>query len=118
MNRDQSYLNDICRFAAEILRFVEPLDEVSFAADYKTQLAVLYALSIIGEATKKLSVEFREQHPTIPWKRIAGMRDKLIHDYRQVDVDIIWQVTQIDIPNLLNWIQPLLPVEESPDSSS
>lgn len=112
MNRDQSYLSDIFRFANEVLQFVEPLDESSFTADYKTQMAVLYALSIVGEATKKLSPEFRSQHPTIPWKRIAGMRDKLVHDYRQVDVDIVWQVTQIDIPDLLTALQPLLSPEE------
>ncbi|MDJ1180990.1 DUF86 domain-containing protein [Roseofilum sp. BLCC_M91] len=84
------------------------MDESSFAEDDKTQLAILYALSIIGEATKKLSPEFRTQNSTIPWKQIAGMRDKLVHDYRQVDIDIIWEVTQTDIPDLIEKIKPLL----------
>lgn len=65
MKRDLSYLTDIIKFATEILHFVEYLDEGSFAADYKTQLAVLYALSVIGEASKKLSPEFKIQHPNL-----------------------------------------------------
>lgn len=111
MERDLSYLHDIYRFANQIVQFVEPLDESSFAEDNKTQLAILYALSIIGEATKKLSPEFRTQNYTIPWKQIAGMRDKLVHDYRQVDIDIIWEVTQTDIPDLIEKIKPLLAEE-------
>lgn len=65
----------------------------------------------MGEATKKLSPEFRAKNAQIPWKNIAGMRDKCVHDYRQIDIVLVWQITQINIPELLQAIEPLLPVE-------
>jgi uncharacterized protein with HEPN domain len=85
------------------------MDEAAFLTDKKTQNAVLYNITIIGEAVKKLTPDFREQHPQIPWKQIAGMRDKLVHDYRQINLKQVWLVTQIDIPELLNNLHPLLP---------
>lgn len=113
MNRNPSYLLDIDKFAKDILQFVENLDEVSFSTDIKTQNAVLFNITIIGEAVKHLTPEFREQNPQIPWGKIAGMRDKLIHDYRQINIQQVWLVTQIDIPELLKNLQPLLPEKEN-----
>lgn len=66
----------------------------------------------MGEATKKLSAELRAQNPQIPWRQIAGMHDKCIHDYRQIDTAFVWQVTQNSIPELLQAIEPLLPTED------
>lgn len=113
MNRNPSYLIDIDKYGRDILQFVQNMDEISFSADLKTQNAVLYSITIIGEAIKKLSPEFREQNPHIPWRQIAGMRDKLIHDYRQINIHQVWLVTQIDIPELLKNLQPLLPKKET-----
>jgi uncharacterized protein with HEPN domain len=112
MNRDQSYLIDIHKFGQETLEFVQGIDEVSFASDRKTQNAVLYSITIVGEAVKQLSPEFRAKNPQIPWKAIAGMRDKCVHDYRQINTRRVWQMTQTSIPELLQAIEPLLPVED------
>ncbi len=109
MNRNLSYLLDIYHFGEDILQFVQSMDEVSFSNDIKTQNAVLYNLTIIGEAFKKLSLDFREETSHIPWKQIAGMRDKLVHDYRQINIQQVWLVTQSDIPELLHNLQPFLP---------
>lgn len=109
MNRDRSYLLDLNKFGRDILVFVEGMDESSFATDLKTQSAVLYHITIMGEAVKQLSSEIREQNPHIPWKQIAGMRDKCVHDYRQINIQQVWSVTQIDIPEVLQNIKPLLP---------
>jgi uncharacterized protein with HEPN domain len=67
---------------------------------------------------KRLSSQFRQENPNIAWKQIAGMRDKLIHDYNEVDLDLTWEVTQTDIPALLEFILPLLPPEELGHQSS
>lgn len=75
--------------------------------------AILYQIAVIGEATKRLSQEFRQQHPEIPWRDIAGMRDVLLHKYDQVDFDVIWDVVQSKLPELLTLLEPLLPSPEN-----
>ncbi|MGK7881813.1 MAG: DUF86 domain-containing protein [Crocosphaera sp.] len=69
---------------------------------------MLRRITIIGEATKRLSKEFRTQHPSIPWKAIAGMRDVITHDYDEVDLDEIWTVINEDLPKLFNYIKTLV----------
>jgi len=64
------------------------------------QDAVIRNIEIIGEATKKISRDFRTMHNEIPWKEMAGIRDKLIHDYMGVDVDVIWKTIEIGLPEL------------------
>jgi len=63
---------------------------------------------VIGEAVKRLSEEFRAQHPEIPWARIAGMRDKLIHQYDAVDLDEVWKTVTKDIAPLISFVEPLI----------
>ena len=108
MNRDPQYLLDILQYGQDALEFVRGLDEASFAQDIKTQRAVIYCIAVMGEATKKLSPELRSQNPHIPWKDIAGMRDKCVHDYRQIDARLLWLVTQTSIPDLLRSIEALV----------
>ena len=76
------------------------------------QSAILYQITIMGEATKRLSREFRAAHPEIPWDDVAGMRDVIAHQYDPIDLDIVWQVIGRNIPELLSLIAPLLPREE------
>ena len=68
-------------------------------------------LEIIGEATKRLREAFRASHPTIPWRQMAGMRDILIHNYDDVDLDEVWNVATIYIPELIQQIEPFVPPE-------
>ncbi|MGB6169585.1 MAG: HepT-like ribonuclease domain-containing protein, partial [Geitlerinemataceae cyanobacterium] len=63
-------------------------------------------------ATKRLSPEFRSQHPTIPWRNIAGLRDIAVHEYERVDLDRIWKIIHTDLLELITYIQPLLPRQE------
>lgn len=109
MKRDSASLLDIAHFAETILQLTAGMDESRFQADLRTQLAVLYELTVLGEAVKRLSPEFRDAHPEIPWRNMAGMRDKLIHDYDGVNVKRVWEAVSNSIPELLTQIEPLLP---------
>ena len=71
----------------------------------------MHQILVLGEAAKRLSSEFRASHPEVPWSNIAGMRDKLIHAYEAVDYDEVWSTATRDIPELLEWVRPLLPPE-------
>jgi uncharacterized protein with HEPN domain len=73
------------------------------------QDAILRRIMIIGEATKRLSPMFREEHSSIPWKEIAGMRDILSHKYDEVDLQEVWTVIKVNLPTLYEYIIPLLP---------
>ncbi len=109
MSRDDASLLDIAGAAELILRFIGNMEEADFQQDEKTQSAVLHQILIIGEATKRVSSEFREQHPDIPWKLMAGMRDVVIHAYDSVDLSQVWKTATVEVPDLLGSIQPLLP---------
>lgn len=114
MQRDEATLLDIAKAANQIVEFQRGVTQEMFATDAKTQSAVLYQLLIIGEAVKRLSRRFRNQHNRIPWSLMAGMRDHLIHAYDTVDWDEVWKTATTDVPTLLVQIEPLLP--KNPDS--
>ncbi len=109
MSRDNASLLDIVNAAKRILHFAQRLDKSALANNEEKQSAILYQVIIVGEATKRLSAEFRSQHPEVPWKDIAGMRDILAHQYDRVNLNTLWDAIQTDIPELLALLQPLLP---------
>lgn len=79
--------------------------------DLKTQAAVTRELEIIGEASKRLSEEFRSENPDLPLREAAGMRDRIVHQYASVDVRRVWQVVTRDLPDLISKLEPHLPEE-------
>ncbi|WP_072622378.1 HepT-like ribonuclease domain-containing protein [Spirulina major] len=109
-SRDRASLLDIIKAADLSLAFVENTNKSKFFQDLKTQSAVLYQIAILGEAVKRLSPELRNQHPDIPWSAMAGMRDKLVHDYDGVDTERVWLTLESSIPELRQKIQTLLQV--------
>jgi uncharacterized protein with HEPN domain len=91
---------------AEVL--VEGFTYRQFEEDFRTNFAVIRALEIIGEATKRLPMSVREHYPGIPWTGMAGMRDRIIHGYDTVDLQIVWDVVKQDIPEIKPQIQQIL----------
>ncbi|NER00243.1 MAG: DUF86 domain-containing protein [Cyanothece sp. SIO2G6] len=100
-NRDNETLVDIYQAARKIIQFQQGIVETDFMQDDKTQSAIVFQLLIIGEAVKRLSQPIRDNHSTIPWALMAGMRDNLIHEYDDIDWSQVWQTATSDIPHLI-----------------
>src|SRR5688572_17499758 len=92
------YLMDIQGAAEKAVTFLGSLSQDEFTADEKTVFAVVRALEIIGEATRKIPTEVKQRFPQVPWRSMSGIRDKLIHDYFTADAEIIWKTVKDDLP--------------------
>jgi uncharacterized protein with HEPN domain len=104
----EDYLADIADALEKIEKFIQGMDFEAFAADDKTTFAVVRGLEIIGEATKMIPDSVRQAYPIVPWKSMAGMRDKLIHHYFGVDLNVVWETAVNDLPALKPQIQHVL----------
>lgn len=101
-------LNDILKSMELSQKFIKDLTLQSFKEDDKTQFAIIRCLEIIGEATKRLPDSLRASNPDIPWKAMAGMRDRLIHGYDIVDPEIIWVTVTMTIPKIIHKIKKIV----------
>jgi len=113
MPRDEAVLLDIARAARRCVEIAQRLDEAAFLEDVDAQGNMLYWLVVLGEAVRRLSAQFQAWHPAIPWHEIVGMRNRLVHEYDDVDLHIVWQSVRQDVPLLIQAIEPLLPAEET-----
>lgn len=102
-------LLDIYQAIKLIFKYAENVSYQELLENQEKQDAILRRIMIIGEATKRLSLEFRQQHSSIPWKQIAGMRDIITHNYDNVDLEEVWTVITVNLPSLYKYISPLLP---------
>ena len=109
MKRNVSlYIKDILRNMRDAEEFVGEMSYDDFAGDKKTFNAVVRSLEIIGEAAKNVSGEIREKYPTVPWKEMAGMRDKVIHAYFGVDREAVWIAVKDRIPEISPVMEKIL----------
>jgi len=99
MTRDYAdYISDIAESVEDIMVFTKDMTFEDFTTDKKTQYAVIRSLEIMGEASKKIPDTAKEKYPDVPWRQMAGIRDKLIHEYHGVDLSIIWAVVEEELP--------------------
>lgn len=105
---DLIYIEHIVERGEKILLFTKGMSENDFLNDEKTQSAVIREFEVIGEACKRVSENFRNKYPDIPWKLIAGMRDVLIHDYEGVDTLAVWDTIKNDLSALIAKLQKSL----------
>ncbi len=105
---DSDYLVDILEAINRVLSYVAEIDYKSFLDDMKSQDAIIRNLEIMGEAAKSVSAEMKTHAPDIPWKSLAGVRDKLIHQYFGINLEIVWSIATYDLPELKQKIEKLL----------
>jgi uncharacterized protein with HEPN domain len=116
MRDDAAYLLDMLIAARKIQQFVADVNETMFDNSELHQSAVVRELLVIGEAARFISAEYKTQHPEIPWNIIAGMRNRLVHEYFRIRLNIVWQTVQQDIPTLIEQLERLISSSNPQDS--
>ena len=111
MDRDLVYLLDLLGSARAIRSYIENVSRGEFLANPQLQDSVIRRIEIMGEAAGRLSAAFRKRNPEIPWARIRGMRNRMIHGYEDIDMDIVWATVDQHIPHLIQRLEHLVPPE-------
>ncbi len=113
MKRDKAYLQHILDAISNIEKFIEGVTKEEFLDNVEKQYAVLRGLEIVGEAAKNISRELKKKYTHVPWKEVAGMRDKLVHQYFGVNLDLVWETLKTKLPELKNQILTMLKENKS-----
>lgn len=111
MRKWRAYIDDIITAMASIENFIAGMDFEEFVADDKTSSAVLRKLEIIGEAAKNIPDPVKQKSPHLPWREMAGMRDRLIHAYFGVDYELVWRTIRKRLPEVRAGLEKLLDKE-------
>lgn len=104
----EDYLRDMVENAEKALFFVKGLDYDGFCEDEKALYAVIRALEIIGEAARQIPEKVRENNPETPWREIAGMRNKLTHEYFGVNTKVVWRTVHEDLPVIISALRKMI----------
>ena len=110
--RDLALLLDMLLAARDSQEFISGLSQEQFLQSKLHQNAAIRSLEIIGEAAGQISRDSTDALPAIPWKKVTGMRHRLIHDYFEVDLELVWKVVQVEIPSLIETLEALVPPDE------
>ncbi len=113
MWRDDAYLLDMLIAARDVLEFSRGLIWEQFQGSSLHQHAIAKALENIGEAARNISAETRAAHPEIPWAQVIALRNRIAHDYFNLNPARIWDIVQREVPDLIALIEPLVPPEET-----
>jgi uncharacterized protein with HEPN domain len=115
MKRDEIYLLDILEAAKLAISYVENVSKEEFMRNVQCQDSVIRRIEIIGEAARRVSEKTKVTRSDIPWSEMMGMRNLMIHDYDGVDLKIVWDTVQRDLPRLIELIEPLVPPDKTFD---
>lgn len=107
-NRDLTYLGDILDSIRRIASYTADVSKKDFLENFMMQDAVIRQIEIIGEASNSISEEFQEEHDQLPWLQMRAIRNKIVHDYRGINLHIIWDTVQKDLPLLEKQVREIL----------
>jgi uncharacterized protein with HEPN domain len=111
MSRDDAYLFDILDSARAAMSYASGKTWKQFSADHLLQDAIVRRLEIIGEASSRVSAATQKQYPQLPWQEMKGTRNRIIHEYDSIELDIIWDIIQKDLPLLVSELEKIVPAE-------
>jgi uncharacterized protein with HEPN domain len=111
-SKDRIRVQHILDEAGEACKYAKGISFDEFVEDGKTVRAVMRSIEVMGEAASKVSIEFRKEHPDVPWQKIIGMRNRLIHVYFDIDYSIVWQTVKENLPPLIEQLQSVLKNKE------
>lgn len=106
--KDRAYLMDMREFATQVMAYMQDRTHDDFMSDRLLRDGVAYNLQVVGEAAYQVSEGFKTDHPNIDWFKIAGLRHRIVHDYRRVDDETLWRITQKYVPPLIAELDKLL----------
>jgi uncharacterized protein with HEPN domain len=118
MWKDDAYLLEMLQAARNASSFLEGRDEASFQADSLLMHAVMMMLVVIGENAHKVSKEFQDAHPEIPWRSMYGTRNVLVHAYGEVNLEKVWGAAHTGVPALIRDLEPLVPPDDGVEPPS
>ena len=116
MNRDLAAVADIVESARKICEYIAGVSRHEFSENVQLQDSVVRRLLVIGEASGRLSASFCETRPTVPWSEIRGMRNRMVHVYDDIDMNLVWQTARNDIPRLLAELAPVVSMDPEAES--
>jgi uncharacterized protein with HEPN domain len=108
---DEIYVGHMLDMTRRAVKAVKAGSRAKYDKDDILRLGLTHLVQVIGEAAWKVSAEFQKEHTEIPWRKIIGMRHRIVHDYMRVDEDVLWQVVTNDLPALLPLLEQILPDE-------
>jgi uncharacterized protein with HEPN domain len=112
MWRDAKFLLDMLLAARDSRELAASIDKELFETELVHQLAIAKAVELIGEAARRVSEQTRAAHPGIDWVAIVGLRHRIVHDYRNIDLDRLWKIVRDDVPALVAELERIVPPEE------
>jgi uncharacterized protein with HEPN domain len=115
---DAVYVGHMLDMTYRAVKAIKNKPRAKYDRDDILRLGLTHLVQVIGEAARKVSAKFQRAHPEIPWRKIIGMRHRIVHDYMRVDEDILWQVVTQDLPELLPLLEASLPEEDGSQAST
>lgn len=113
MRRDDAYLLDMLLSSRDAVEFASDITYAEFRESRLHRNAILKSVEIVGEAASRVSAGAREVHNEIPWGEIIGMRNRIVHAYFEIDIELVWRVVEDDLPKLITRLERIVPPDPS-----